>query len=202
MLWLNATAFLALHMSAAPNHSMTSAPPPPPPASGINTMHVMGGAALAGGAVVGAAVGSVTLAVAGAGAAAYAATRDDRVGDAAKATGTATVTAMSRAKEFDEKHKVTATAGSWLQQGLNSAREFNDKHNVTGRIAAGVEDGMNRATKALNGDSAVPPQPSPTPQVAQPHDLPPGWQAVATPDGRVYYWKQSTGETTWEKPTK
>ena len=30
--------------------------------------------------------------------------------------------------------------------------------------------------------------------------LPPGWQAVATPEGETYYWQPETGEVSWELP--
>jgi len=158
-------------------------------------MKVMGGAALAGGAIVGAAAGSVVLGVAGAGAAAYAVTRNDKVGDAAKATGKATVHGIDKAREINEQHKITATAGQWLQQGVNSARDFNHKHDVTGKMASGVESGMNKLSGWLQ------PAQAPSKPTAAGSELPPGWQAVATPDGRVYYWNQATGDTTWEKPT-
>ena len=177
-------------------------PPPPPEQNGPSGMQVLGGAALAGGVVVGAAAGSLLLGAAGAGAAAYAATRDDKVGDAAKATGKATLTGIDKAKEFDQKHKVTATAGNWFQQGLNNAKEFNAKHNVTGKVASGIESGMNQVNSALGGGSAKPataPPPS-APQVAAVGGLPAGWQAVSTPDGRVYFWNQASEATTWERP--
>ena len=32
-------------------------------------------------------------------------------------------------------------------------------------------------------------------------DLPPGWEAKKTPDGRVYYMDHNTRTTTWTKPT-
>ena len=104
------------------------------PKKGPSTTQVLGGAALAGGVVVGAAAGSVVLGVAGAGAAAYAATRGDKLGDAARATGTATVAACGKAKEVDQKYHVTSTAGSWLQQGYASALEFNSKHGITDKV--------------------------------------------------------------------
>ena len=32
-------------------------------------------------------------------------------------------------------------------------------------------------------------------------DLPEGWEAVESDDGRVYWWNVTTDETTWERPT-
>ena len=47
------------------------------------------------------------------------------------------------------------------------------------------------------------PTPAPAPAVSSTPTLPPGWQAV--PDkssGDNYYWNKTTGETTWDFPTK
>jgi len=160
--------------------------------SSENAQAVIGGAALAGGAVVGIACGSVVLGVAGAGAAAYAATRQDAIGNAAKATGGAVVAGIGKAKELDQKHHLTAA----LKQGVEQARAFNQKHDITGKIAGGVEFGMNKLTAALAVKGTAEAAPG-----EQGSSLPQGWKALATPDGRLYYWNERTGATTWERPT-
>ena len=62
----------------------------------------------AGAAVLGGVAGLVVLgpvgAVAGAGALAFAASRDDKVGEVAKSGGEAVVKAANKAKEIDDKH--------------------------------------------------------------------------------------------------
>ena len=32
--------------------------------------------------------------------------------------------------------------------------------------------------------------------------LPRDWQSVKTPEGKTYFWNQSTGETSWTRPVK
>uniref|UniRef100_A0A7S3F012 WW domain-containing protein n=1 Tax=Haptolina ericina TaxID=156174 RepID=A0A7S3F012_9EUKA len=166
-----------------------------------NAAQVIGGAALAGGVVVGAAAGSLLLGVGAAGAAAYAATREDKVGDAAKATGTATVAACSKAKEVNKQYGITAKAGNLLQQAAASAKEFNQKHDVTGKLTTGVEAGMNKLTHALNSGNSGANGAPPPPPAASGAPLPPGWQEVQTGDGRVYYWHKESGATSWDRPT-
>ena len=121
---------------------------------GPRTTKVLGGAALAGGVVVGAVAGSVVLGIAGAGAAAYAATRGDKVGDAARAMGTATVAACGKAKAVDQKYHITSTAGSWLRQGYASALEFNTKHGITDKTIGGLKAGGLKAGGGLSSMSS------------------------------------------------
>ena len=64
------------------------------------------GAAAVGGVVAGVALGP-TAAVLAAGGAAYAATRSDGVGEAARQVGAAAVTAGQQAKAYDQEHNVT-----------------------------------------------------------------------------------------------
>eukprot|EP00310_Coccolithus_braarudii_P021237 CAMPEP_0183354788 /NCGR_PEP_ID=MMETSP0164_2-20130417/38142_1 /TAXON_ID=221442 /ORGANISM="Coccolithus pelagicus ssp braarudi, Strain PLY182g" /LENGTH=153 /DNA_ID=CAMNT_0025527735 /DNA_START=63 /DNA_END=524 /DNA_ORIENTATION=- len=44
-----------------------------------------------------------------------------------------------------------------------------------------------------------PPGPPPPPPMGLPA-LPPGWQKAATPEGKDYYYHETTGETSWTPP--
>ena len=45
------------------------------------------------------------------------------------------------------------------------------------------------------------PPPPPPPQAAPASSgLPPGWEAVSTPEGEVYFWNSVTGATSWQRP--
>lgn len=46
----------------------------------------------------------------------------------------------------------------------------------------------------------VPPPPSMSVPVADPTSLPEGWSAAVAPDGRIYYFEQSTGTSSWTHP--
>ena len=79
-----------------------------------NTEEPNNNAVVAGAAVVGGTAGVVlagpVIGLAAAGGAAYAATRSDGVGDAAKATGTAALAVGDKAREFNAEHDVTNKA--------------------------------------------------------------------------------------------
>lgn len=85
-------------------------------AGGVQTM--------AGAAVVGAAAGAILVGpivgVVAAGAAAYAATRQDAVGDAARAAGQGVVTVTKKLDEINQEHKITGARPP--RGGLSSAR--------------------------------------------------------------------------------
>jgi len=88
---------------------------------------VVAGAAACGGFVAAAAVGGLMIPVAAAGAAGYAATRSDGVGDAARATGNAAVTGLAKAKEFEEKNQIGAklkTIGEGAVAKVNALELF------------------------------------------------------------------------------
>ena len=110
---------------------------------------VMAGAAAVGGLAVGVVAGSTVLGVAAAGGAAYAATRSDGVGDAAKATGKAAVTMAGKAQEFNKEHHVTEKATAAAKKGLAVASDFDKKHDVSGKAAKGITGVMNGITRAL-----------------------------------------------------
>ena len=88
---------------------------------------MVAGAAACGGLVAAAAVGGLMIPVAAAGAAGYAATRSDGVGDAARATGNAAVTGLAKAKEFEEQNQIGAklkTIGEGAVAKVNALELF------------------------------------------------------------------------------
>ena len=116
----------------------------------VSGAKVMAGAAAVGGLTVGCGLGGgVILGVAAAGGAAYAATRSDGIGDAAKATGKAAIVAAGKAQEFDKKHDVSGKAVAAAKQGFAMASAFDKEHNVSGKAAKGITSVMNGITKAL-----------------------------------------------------
>jgi hypothetical protein len=94
------------------------------------------------GAAAGLAVFGVVGAVAGAGALAYASTRDDKLGEVAKTGGTAVVQAAQKAKELDAEHvglreKASSAYASAPQVGLEeSAAALSVKAKVAGGALA------------------------------------------------------------------
>lgn len=148
---------------------------------------VIAGAAAVGGLAVGAAAGSVALGVLGAGAGAYAATRSDGVGQAARSTGQAAVVVGGKAKQVnrehhlterassafssglkavkavDAKHNITGKTWSALKGGAAKAAEINQKHDLTGKATAGITSAAQGLTRAVQGSSNGPPPPPPPP---------------------------------------
>ena len=99
-------------------------------------------AGLAAGLVVGA---PIALAVAGAGGAAYAATRKDDVGRVAKQAGHQANRAIASADELNEKHNVTGKVKDAAKSAARATRAFNEKHDVTGRTARAAKNGWQQA---------------------------------------------------------
>ena len=94
------------------------------------SMTVIGGAAAAAG-IAGSLLLGPLVGLAAAGAAAYATTRDDNIGEAARATGSATATAGgiayeqakivgSKLKEFDQQHDVSGKASRAIASAATS----------------------------------------------------------------------------------
>eukprot|EP00232_Nephroselmis_pyriformis_P027467 CAMPEP_0182858422 /NCGR_PEP_ID=MMETSP0034_2-20130328/3672_1 /TAXON_ID=156128 /ORGANISM="Nephroselmis pyriformis, Strain CCMP717" /LENGTH=243 /DNA_ID=CAMNT_0024989849 /DNA_START=133 /DNA_END=867 /DNA_ORIENTATION=+ len=150
-------------------------------------MKVLGGAAAVGGGI-GLLLSGPILAVAGAGAAAYAATKAGPGGDAARSVGNAANVAMSEAQDINKKHNITGKlmdAGSSLatkakelndkykiqdkvvdvtKTGIQQAKIINEKHKIVDRVASGVAMGADRIAKGLGG-SAGQSQPATLPAV-------------------------------------
>lgn len=104
---------------------------------GKSSMKIMGGAAAAAG-LVGAVVMGPLVGLGMAGAAVYATTRQDNVGEAARATGSATATIGGKAMQIASK------VGA-------KAKEVDDKHNFSGRAAEGIKKGAQWFEKKLSG---------------------------------------------------
>ncbi len=119
------------------------------------SMTVIGGAAVAAG-VAGSLLLGPLVGLAAAGAAAYATTRDDNVGEAARATGSATATAGEIAYE-----KAKMVGGKM--------KEFDQQHDVTGKAsralasaATSLENAMKSATSSSNSSSSSSSSSAPT----------------------------------------
>ena len=113
---------------------------------------VMVGAAVVGG-VAGAVLAGPLVGVVAAGGAAYAATRSDKAGEAAKATGTAALAVGDKISQLDREHQVRAKVGDAAQSAMASMQELNQKHDVTGKVAGGISWAMNGITSALSSKS-------------------------------------------------
>ena len=83
-------------------------------------MAALGGAALAAG-VTGAVLAGPVIAVGAAAGGAYAATRNDGVGDAARKIGVGTTSAISAANQYNQEHHVTQRAYDGTKQALHAA---------------------------------------------------------------------------------
>lgn len=124
---------------------------------------VMAGAAAAGGIAVTAAAGSVTLGLVGAAGAAYAASRSDAVGDAARSTGKAAIAVGNKAAEFNREHHITDKVSAAAKKGYATAKEVDQKHNFSGKAASGISKMMNGLTKKLEGGPSAATAPPPPP---------------------------------------
>jgi hypothetical protein len=125
------------------------------------------GKVVAGAATVGLVAGAVLsgpiVALAAAGGAAYAATRQDKVGEVAKSTGQAAVAVGSKASDLDKQHNITGKVAEGARTTFNAAKDFDQKHDVSGKIGSGITSLMNGITSALQpkGSGAPPPPPPP-----------------------------------------
>lgn len=141
-------------------------------------------AAAAVGGVAGMALGGSMMAVAGAGAAAYATTRADGIGEAARNTGQSALQAFEAAKKINEEHNLTGKAYEAAQASAAKAKELNEqykitdklgaaaaaaaakaheletKHNITSKVGSMLGAGMTSLTAAMKGgkeEAPVPP---------------------------------------------
>ncbi|KAJ9452224.1 hypothetical protein DIPPA_09472 [Diplonema papillatum] len=101
-------------------------------AGGVKTM--------AGCAAVGAAAGLIVsgpiIAVAGAGALCYAATRDGPVGDVAQATGKTACSAFDKAKEVNKEYHITDKVSTAASSATAKAKEVNSEYHVTDKVSS------------------------------------------------------------------
>eukprot|EP01041_Mallomonas_annulata_P000788 gene788-1527_t len=128
------------------------------------------GAAAAGGILATLVVGPVTGIIV-AGVALYATTRNDAVGDVARATGAATnvvydkavqaekkysitdrlmsagSATIKKAKEIDNEYKIADKTKSALSQIATQAKEIDEKYEITSKASKAVASGINAVTK-------------------------------------------------------
>ncbi|KAL1498556.1 hypothetical protein AB1Y20_013875 [Prymnesium parvum] len=120
---------------------------------------VMGGAAVVGGLAAGIVTGSALLGVAAAGATAYAATRNDKIGDAAKATGKAANAVGSKAAEINREHNLTGRGVEGIKAGYQSMQAIDSKYGISRKASTGIKAGVG----AITGARSEPPSMQPVP---------------------------------------
>ena len=122
---------------------------------------IMTGAAVVGGVAATLIAGPV-IGVIAAGGAAYAATRSDKVGEAAKATGGAAVAVGGKVVDINKEHKVTDKIGDGLKKAGSALQSFDSKHDVSGKTAGAITAAGNWITKTLQSkEQNAPPPPPP-----------------------------------------
>lgn len=107
-------------------------------AGGVKTMAAVAAMGAVGGAIVlGGTIGLTTIgAVGGAAGAAYAATRQDAVGNAARSAGGAALSGVAKAQELNEQHQITAKMADAGGKAVAKARAINEQHQITGKISS------------------------------------------------------------------
>lgn len=107
----------------------------------------MGAAAV--GAVVGfMVIGPLTAVVAG-GAALYATTRGDKVGEVARSTGGAAVTAYSSAKTMAEKYHVNEKIASATKSTVDAAKRIDNDYKVVDTVKSATDEVV-KSTREIN----------------------------------------------------
>lgn len=110
---------------------------------------VIAGAALVGGVAVGAVAGSLAIGIVAAAGAAYTATRSDKAGDAARATGQAAVAVAGKAEQLNREHQITDKIVSAAKTGYVKADQLNREHHITDKIVSAAKTGYH-AVKELD----------------------------------------------------
>lgn len=152
---------------------------PAAPPSGARTAVAAGVAAVCVGTLV---IGPVT-GLACAGAAVYATTRSDAIGDAARAVGVASLAAYGKAREIDQKYGIwdgiksaasktaakaaeidkeyllTDKAKAAASTGVAKMREFDETHQVSTTIGSSITAGITKGAQAVT--TAMLTQPAP-----------------------------------------
>jgi hypothetical protein len=82
--------------------------------------------------------------MAGAGAAAYATTRADTIGDYARSTGQAAVSTFESAKRYNAEHNITGKASECASAAANKAVEVNKQYHITERIGSAISLGTSK----------------------------------------------------------
>lgn len=130
---------LAMCGASAANAAVSSA-------GGVKTMAAVAAVGAVGGAIVlGSTVGLTAIgAVGGAAGAAYAATRQDAVGDAARSVGGTAIKGVEKAQELNDKHQITAKVADVGNKAATKARAINDQHQITSKISSATSAAVNK----------------------------------------------------------
>ena len=134
------------HMSSEEGEEVT-----PAPSSEKFDGKVVAGAAAVGGVAAFVLAGPL-VGLAAAGGAAYAATRNDEVGAAAKSTGKAALAIGDKAREINEEHKISDKVAEGAKNSLAWAHDMNERHDVSGKVTAGITAAGNWITDKLGGE--------------------------------------------------
>lgn len=130
---------LGMAASSAANSAVGSA-------GGVKTLGACAAMGAVGGfMVLGSTVGASIAVLGGATAAAYVATRQDGVGDAARSVGGVAIAGAERAQQINNEHKITEKMTDVAQQGFRKSVEVNQKYGITDKVSAGVGAGVSKA---------------------------------------------------------
>merc|ERR1719210_2811605 len=102
--------------------------------------------AVGGAIVLGSTIGFVGVgAIGGAAAAAYCATRSDKVGEATRAAGGIALKAGEKAQQINQEHKITEKLADAGSKAVTKAQEVNNKYGITTKIAQGASQATAKA---------------------------------------------------------
>mmetsp|Transcript_29995 Transcript_29995/g.67859 ORF Transcript_29995/g.67859 Transcript_29995/m.67859 type:complete len:176 (-) Transcript_29995:87-614(-) len=108
---------------------------------------VMGAAAAAGGAIGAVTMGGVIAPVALAAGAAYATSKDDKIGEFARAAGNTTIDAYKKVSDYNEKHQVTDKVKRAAVGAYQKAVEVDDKYKIIDKTKAAASETISAANK-------------------------------------------------------
>jgi len=136
-----------------PSHALP-APDVKQPQHAGSAAQAIAGAAAVGGVAATVATSSMLLGAAGAGAAVYAATRSDGLGEATRATGQGAAAGFAKVRQYNQEHKVTERASAAAVSTWQQAQQFNEEHKITERTSAAAASAWQQ-TKQFNEDHKV-----------------------------------------------
>jgi hypothetical protein len=116
-------------------------------AGGMKTMAACAGLGAVGGAIIlGGGLGLTAIgAVGGAAGAAYVATRQDAVGDAARSAGNTALQGVAKAQEVNQKHQITTKIADAGSAAAAKAKAINEQHQITSRISSATAGAVSKA---------------------------------------------------------
>jgi len=112
----------------------------------MSTSKTMGTAAAIGGVGGMLLLGPIGL-IAGAAGAAYAATRDDEIGDTTRGMARTSYAVVDRVREVDREHQITATAKAMGSAAIAKATEINEKYEVTETVKSAGNEAARRLSE-------------------------------------------------------